>query len=109
MDIEIKSSRLVDVWEAAALQALTEFCAQHPVEVTNLPIGIFPAANVEDLAWLDRVDMDILGYICLQETVLTSTWCMNALLRLYQRQKESMDILLEAAQVSHLTVNDRNK
>ena len=96
----------MDTWEAAALQALTRFCAQHPVEVTPMPIGIFPAVDYEDPAWLDCVEhVDILGYICPQENALTSLWCMNTLFFLYQRQQESMLLLLEKAQNAHLTVS----
>ena len=109
LDLEVAGSRLMDTWEAAALQALTMFCAQHPVEVTLLPIGIFPAANYEDPAWLDNVEhADILGYICPHETVLTSMRCMNSLFRLYQRQQESMIMLMETARNAHLIVSARD-
>ena len=110
LDVEIRGNQLADTWEAVALQALTQFCDQHPMEITNLLISLFPATKKHDLAWLDRVDhMDILGYTCPQETILTSMRCMNALFRLYQLQKESMDLLLQTAQASHLTVNARNE
>ena len=30
LDVEVRSHRLADTWEIAALQALTQFCSQHP-------------------------------------------------------------------------------
>ena len=79
------------------------------MEVTLLPIGIFPAADYEDPAWLDRVEhADVLGYICPHETVLTSMICMNAMFCLYQRQQESLTMLLKTAHNAHLTLSARD-
>ena len=80
------------------------------MEITNLPIGLFPATKVDDLSWLGRVDnMEILGYTCPQETILTSLRCKNALFRLYHLQRENMILLMDTAQASHILVDARNK
>ena len=40
--------RFADTIEAAALEAITTFCEQHPNEVAEYPIGLFPAADYHD-------------------------------------------------------------
>ena len=110
LEVEVRGRRLADTWETAALQALIQFCSQHPWEVLDHPIGLLPTTQVDDIAWLERVDhMDVLGHTRPQETILTSMRCMNALFRLYQLQKEGLDLMVLTAQAAHLTLNARDE
>jgi hypothetical protein len=64
--------RLADTWETTAMKALTTFCEQHPLEITLVPIGLFPAVRDDNPMWLDRVPhMDYLADFSAQETMLT--------------------------------------
>jgi hypothetical protein len=54
IETEVVGHRLIDSWEAAAMKALTTFCAQHPLEVIVAPAGLFPAVSESDPLWLDR-------------------------------------------------------
>jgi hypothetical protein len=46
---------LVDTIEVAALKAINIFCDQHPEEVAEYPIGLFPAVDSRDPEWVFRV------------------------------------------------------
>ena len=78
---------LEDTWESAALQALTQFCRLHPLEVLLDPIGLFPTRDPLDPAWLDRVNnMEVLATSHSLVTLSTTTRCMSALYRLIELQ-----------------------
>src|SRR5688572_15113055 len=89
---------LEDTWESAALQLLTQFCQLHPLEVTLDPIGLFPARNRLDLAWLDRVsNIEVLATSYSMVTISTNIRCMSALYRLIELQGWAMAILARIA------------
>jgi hypothetical protein len=54
IEVDVVGYRLVDTFEAAALEAIHIFCDQHPVEVAGLPIGLFPALDTSDPEWKFR-------------------------------------------------------
>ena len=56
IEIETFGYRFADTIEAAALEAITTFCEQHPNEVAEYPIGLFPAADYHDPEWSFRVE-----------------------------------------------------
>ena len=56
IEIETFGYHLADTVEAAALEAITAFCEQHPNEVAEYPIGLFPTANYHDPEWSFRVE-----------------------------------------------------
>lgn len=87
-----------DTWESAALQLLTQFCQLHPLEVTLDPIGLFPARNRLDPAWLDRVrNIEVLATTYSMVTISTNIRCMTALYRLIELQGRAMTILARTA------------
>ena len=49
--------RGVEALESAALHVLHAFCEQHPDEVMLTPLGLFPARDPQDPAWLERVSL----------------------------------------------------
>jgi len=48
IEIEAFGYRFDDTIEAATLEAITTFCEQHPNEVAEYPIGLFPAVDYHD-------------------------------------------------------------
>ena len=42
--------------ESAALRMLNAFCGHHPLEVVLTPLGLFPAVDPHDPAWLERLE-----------------------------------------------------
>ena len=56
IEIEAYGYRFADTIEAAALEAITTFCKQHPNEVAEYPIGLFPAVDYHDPEWSFRVE-----------------------------------------------------
>jgi len=82
IEIETFGYRLADTVEAAALEAITAFCEQHPNEVAEYPIGLFPAANYHDPEWSFRVEhcAHLLGDSA-GDTVRMMVRFMNAQLR----------------------------
>ena len=55
-EVEVYGYRFADTIEAAALEAITTFCKQHPNEVAEYPIGLFPAVDYYDTEWCFRVE-----------------------------------------------------
>src|SRR5688572_6990425 len=87
-----------DTWESAALQLLTRFCQLHPLEVILDPIGLFPARNRMDPAWLDRVgNIEVLATTYSMVTISTNIRCMSALYRMIELQGKAMTILARTA------------
>ena len=89
---------LEDTWESAALQILTQFCQLHPFEVLLDPIGLFPARDRMDPAWLDHVNnIEVLATSHSLVTISTTTRCMSALYRLIELQGRAMIVLARIA------------
>jgi len=97
-----------DTIEAAALEAITTFCEQHPNEVAEYPIGLFPAADYHDPEWTFRVEhcAHLLGGSA-GDTVRMMVKFMNAQLRLQELQHRGIIHLASEAQVTHSKL-DRN-
>ena len=55
IEVETYGYRFADTIEAAALEAITTFCKQHPNEVAEYPIGLFSAVDYHDPEWSFRV------------------------------------------------------
>ena len=94
--------RFADTIEAAALEAITTFCEQHPNEVAEYPIGLFPTANYHDPEWTFRVEhyAHLLGGSA-RDTVRMMVRFMNAQLRLQELQHRGIIHLASEAQVTH--------
>jgi hypothetical protein len=55
IEVDVVGYRLVDTFETAALKAIHTFYDQHPVEVAEHPIGLFPAIDSSDPEWNFRI------------------------------------------------------
>jgi hypothetical protein len=55
IETNVVGYRLVDTIEAAVLEAINNFCDQHPEEVAAYPIGLFPTMDSRDPEWAFRV------------------------------------------------------
>jgi hypothetical protein len=55
IETEVVGHHLIDLWEAAAMKAITTFCEQHPLEVILAPARLFPAVSESNPVWLDRL------------------------------------------------------
>ena len=108
IEIEVFGYRFADTIEAAALEAITTFCEQHPNEVAEYPIGLFPAADYHDPEWTFRVEhcAHLLGGSA-GDTVRMMVRFMNAQLRLQELQCRGIIHLASEAQVTHSKL-DRN-
>jgi len=108
IEIEVFGYRFADTIEAAALEAITTFCEQHPNEVAEYPIGLFPAADYHDPEWTFRVEhcAHLLGGSA-GDTVCMMVRFMNAQLRLQELQRQGIIHLASEAQVTHSKL-DRN-
>jgi hypothetical protein len=70
--------------ELAALWLLTNFYDHNLTEVALSPFGLFPAVDLHDLVWLDRVDHlhELLLLVVLLDVTRMSTCCLDALFTL---------------------------
>src|SRR6185436_3143227 len=93
---------LADTIEAAALEAITIFCKQHPNEVAKYPIDLFPAADYHDLELSFRVEhcTHLLGDSA-GDTMHMMVRFMNAQLRHQELQRRGIIHLASEAQVTH--------
>ena len=108
IEIEVFGYRFADTIEAAALEAITTFCEQHPNEVAEYPIGLFPAVDYHDPEWTFRVEhcAHLLGGSA-GDTMCMMVRFMNAQLRLQELQCRGIIHLASEAQVTHSKL-DRN-
>jgi len=85
IEIEAFGYRFADTIEATTLEGITTFCEQHPNEVEEYPIGLFPAADYHDPEWTFRVEhcAHLLGDSA-GDTVRMMVRFMNAQLRLQE-------------------------
>ena len=74
MEIEVFGYRFADTIEAAALEAITTFCEQHPNEVAEYPIGLFPAVDYHDPEWTFRVEHCALSTWLVRHKSLIASW-----------------------------------
>ena len=76
IEIEAFGYRFADTIEAAALEAITTFCEQHPNEVAEYPIGLFPATDYHDPEWTFRVEhyAHLLGVSAGDTVRMCNTW-----------------------------------
>ena len=88
--------------EAAALEAITTFCEQHPNEVVEYPISLFPATDYQDPEWTFRVEhcAHLLGDSA-GDMVRIMVRFMNAQLRLQELQRCGIIHLASEAQITH--------
>ena len=82
IEVEAFGYRFANTIDAAALQAISIFCKQHPNEVAEYPIGLFPTADYHDPKWSFRVEQcaHLLGDSA-GDTMRTMVRFMNAQLR----------------------------
>ena len=85
IEVEAFGYCFADTVEAAVLEAITIFCEQHPNEVAEYPIGLFPAIDYHNLEWSFRVEhcAHLLGNAA-GDTVRMMVRFMNAQLRLQE-------------------------
>ena len=102
IEIEAFGYRLADTIEAAALEAITTFCEQHPNGVAQYPIGHFLAADYHDPEWSFRVEhyAHLLGD-SVEDTVRMLIRFMNAQLHHQELQRHRIIHLASEAQVTH--------
>jgi hypothetical protein len=102
IEIEAFGYRLNDTIKAAALEAITTFCEQHPNEVAEYPIGLFPAADYHDPEWTFRVEhyAHLLGDSA-GDTMCMMVRFMNAQLHLQELQRRDIIHLASESQVTH--------
>jgi hypothetical protein len=100
--IEAFGYRFADTIEVAALEAITIFCKQHPNEMAEYPIGLFPAADYHDPEWSFRVEhyAHLLGDSA-GDTMRMMVRFMNAQLRHQELQHRGIIHLASEAQVTH--------
>jgi hypothetical protein len=98
IEINMVGFRLVDTIEAATLEAINNFCNQHPEEVAAYPIGLFPAADSDDPEWIFRVSHGghLLGDLA-EETLGTMIRFMNVQHHYQILQHRSMNQLTRIA------------
>jgi hypothetical protein len=106
--IDVVSFRLVDTIEAAALEAINNFCDQHPEEVAAYPIGLFTALDSHDPEWVFRVSHygHLLGDLA-EETFCTMIRFMNAQHHYQILQHRGMNQLTSIAQSHHRNIDQR--
>jgi hypothetical protein len=51
IEVDVVGYHIVDTIEGAALEAIYLFCNQHPREVAEQPIGLFPTTDPNDPEW----------------------------------------------------------
>jgi len=102
IEVEAYGYRFTDTIEVVALEAITTFCKQHPNEVAEYPIGLFPAADYHDLEWSFRVEhcAHLLGDSA-GDTMRMMVRFMNAQLRHQELQHRGIIHLASEAQVTH--------
>jgi hypothetical protein len=90
------------------MHVLTTFCAFHPLEMATHPIELFPTAKEDDPMWQDRVDhAKEVWALFAGATARLTVWCMSALYRLRDLQREAMPQLMGLAQDAKVTITDR--
>ena len=106
IEIEAYGYRFADTIEAAALEAITTFCKQHPNEVAEYPIGLFPAVDYHDPEWSFRVEhcAHLLGDSA-GDMMRTMVSFMSAQLRHQELQRCGIVHLASEAQVTHSKAN----
>ena len=102
IEIEVYGYHFADTIEATALEAINTFCKQHPNEVAEYPIGLFPTVDYHDPEWTFRVEhcAHLLGDSA-GDTVRMMVRFMNAQLRLQELQRRGIIHLASEAQVTH--------
>jgi hypothetical protein len=98
--------RLVDTFEAAALETINIFCDKHPDEVVGYPIGLFPAADSRDPEWTFQVSHfgHLLGE--LTEELLHATVRFLNVQYCYQiLQRHGMSQMTSITQSYHRNIN----
>lgn len=84
LDTETIMFRANDMFEAAAMEALTTFCEYYPLEVATCPISLFPAIWDDDPLWGNTLDhAKVTWALQPRGTVRMSVQCMNTLYRLH--------------------------
>jgi uncharacterized coiled-coil protein SlyX len=112
LDSESFRYRAKDTIEAIALHGLTTFCGFHPLELSTHPIGLFPADNVDDPMWKDRVEhaKDIwIWALYPGQTTHLIVRCMNALYRLQVMRGEAMSQLMALLEATKITLDNREE
>ena len=102
IEIEVFGYCFADTIEPAGLGAITIFCEQHPNEVAEYPISLFPAADYHDPEWTFRVEhcAHLLGDSA-GDMVRMMVRFMNAQLCLQELQCCGIIHLASEAQVTH--------
>jgi len=102
IEIEAYGYCFTDTIKAAALEAITIFCKQHPDEVAEYPIDLFPAVDYHDPEWSFRVEhcAHLLGD-SVGDTMRMMVRFRNAQLRHQELQSHGIIHMASEAQVTH--------
>ena len=102
IEFDVFGYHFADTIEAAALEAITIFCKQHPNEVAEYPIGLSPATDYHDPEWYFRVEhcAHLLGD-SVGDMMRMMVRFMNAQLRHQELQHRGIIHLASEAQVTH--------
>jgi hypothetical protein len=108
IEINVVGFRLVDTIEAAALEAINNFCDQHPEEVAAYPIGLFPTVDSREPEWVFRVSDygHLLGDLA-EETLAATIIFMNTQHHYQILQHRSMNQLTSIAQSHHRNIDQQ--
>ncbi|PVH34991.1 hypothetical protein PAHAL_7G082000 [Panicum hallii] len=108
IEINMVGFHLVDTIEAAALEAINNFCDQHPEEVAAYPIGLFPTMDSRDPEWVFRVSHcgHLLGDLA-EETLGATIRFMNAQHHYQILQHRGMNQLTSIAQSHHRNLDQQ--
>jgi hypothetical protein len=100
--------RLVDTIETTALEAIHNFCDQHPAEVAGHPISLFPAIDSSDPEWNFRIAYygHMLGDLA-EETLRGTIRFMNAQHHYQIVLRHCMSLLTGIAQGHYRNVDRR--
>jgi hypothetical protein len=108
IEINVVGYCLVDTIEAVALEAINIFCDQHPEEVAEYPIGLFPTVDSRDPEWVFRVSHcgHLMGDLA-EETLCATIRFMNAQHHYQILQHYGMNQLTSIAQSHHKNIDQQ--
>jgi hypothetical protein len=108
IEVDVVGYRLVDTIETTALEAIHNFCDQHPAEVAGHPISLFPAIDSSDPEWNFRIAYygHMLGDLA-EETLRGTIRFMNAQHHYQIVLRHCMSLLTGIAQGHYRNVDRR--
>jgi len=96
LDLDATGSSYPDTLEFAAMRLMMAFCEYHPELVVLEPIGLFPATDLGDLLWRDRLSfMD--ATVSLSGALVTAELQSRCVIALYRLQYFLQEALRRSA------------